>query len=415
MARRTKPLTATEVQNAKPIDGKSRKLFDGGGLFLLVDKSGSKGWRLKYRYGGREKLISLGVYPLVSLSEARERREVAKKQVEQGIDPSLKKKELKRQRAARHRDTFKALSEEWLSKQNLAASTLKMINSRLKNDINPKIGSVPVADITPHMVLADVLRPMEDRGAVVLAKRVKSIIGQTLRYGVACGIVERDVTADLRGALKQVVEKHRAALTDPKKVGELLRAIDGFEGTAIVKAALLLHPLTAVRPGELRGAEWSEFDLEAGMWIIPAERMKMKVDHVVPLSQQTVVVLRSIYPLSGDGRLVFPSIRTRFKPISNVTMNAAFRRLGFTSEEISPHGWRATFRTLADEVLRERIELIEMQLSHRVRDVHGRAYNRTAFLEERKELMQRWANYLDLLKEGKDRKIIPLKKEGEFD
>lgn len=409
MARKTVPLSDVEVKNAKA-EGKQKTLFDGGGLYLLVKPNGEKGWRFKFRLHGKERLMSFGTYPAVSLAKARDRRSWAKGLIADGIDPLQVRQKEQAEQKRQHENTFNALAEEWLSKQNLADSTVKMIRSRLEKDIYPKIGKTPISELTPKIILDSVLRPMEARGAVVLSRRVKSIVSQVFCYGIAEGVAERDITADLKGALKKVEEKHRAAITEPEKVGALLRAIDAFEGTAVVKAAMQLHPLTAVRPGELRGAEWSEFDFEQALWIIPKERMKMKVDHIVPLSQQAVEILQKLYPLTGDGKLVFPSIRTRLKPISNVTMNAALRRIGFTAEEVSPHGWRATFRTMADERLREPIVLIEMQLSHRVRDVHGKAYNRTAFLEERRELMQRWASYLDLLREGKSNKVVPFRK-----
>ncbi len=248
------------------------------------------------------------------------------------------------------------------------------------------------------MLLLGVLRPMEKRGAVELAHRTKSILSRVLRYGVACGYIERDFTADLRGAIPAYQLKHLAALTDPQQVGALLRALDGFDGSLVVKTALRLHPLVVTRPGELRHMEWSEVDLDTGIWDIPAGKMKMKNPHRVPLSRQAVALLTSIQDLTGSGTYVFPSIRSTAKPISDNTLNAALRRIGYSTEEMTSHGWRAVFRTLADEMLQERVDLIEAQLAHQVRDTLGRAYNRTQFRDERVALMQSWADYLDQLK-----------------
>ena len=407
MARHTKPLSDTEIRQAKAT-GKPRKLFDGGGLFLLVDTNGKKGWRLKYRFAGKEKLLSLGAYPTVSLSEARKRREEARELLDKGMDPSLARKVARREIEERQATTFKRLAEEWQVHQQatLSEKTKEMAWRRLELDVFQALGGIPVADITPRMILEGVLRPMERRGVVELAHRVKSIISRVLRFGVACGYLERDLTADLRGALKPFERKHLAALTDPKQVGGLLRAIDGFDGSPMVKAALSLHPLVVTRPGELRHMEWSELNLEEGTWSIPAGKMKMKNPHLVPLSAQAVVILQELQPLTGSSRFVFPSIRSTARPISNNTLNAALRRIGYSTQEMTSHGWRAVFRTLADEVLQERVDFIEQQLAHTVKDALGRAYNRTQFLVERRAMMQRWADYLDGLKAG--RKVIPI-------
>jgi integrase len=281
-----------------------------------------------------------------------------------------------------------------------------MIMRRLKRDAFPVIGDTPLSELSSRLILEKVLRPIEDRGAIDLAHRIRGAISQILRYGVACGMCDRDLTADLRGALKPIPRKHHAALdaggtTDPAKVGALLRAIDGFDGSFTVKCALRLHPLVATRPGELRHAEWTEIDFDQALWSIPAGRMKMKNPHIVPLSPQALAILRELHHLTGQGTYLFPSIRSIAKPISDNTMNAGLRRLGYSKEEIVSHGWRAIFRTLADEVLQERIDIIEAQLAHQVSDALGRAYNRTSFLKERRELMNRWGAYLDSLKSAK--------------
>ncbi len=407
MARKTFPLTDTEIRQAKAND-KPVKLFDGEGLYLLVSPNGSKGWRLKYRFNGKEKLISFGTYPNVSLAEARAKKIQAREDLANGKNPSLLRKAKRQEKEERQENTFKRLAEEWHGKQStLAAKTRDMTKRRLELDVYPSIGGIPVSDLTPKMILEGVLRPMEKRGVIELAHRTKSIVSRVLRYGVACGYVERDVTADLRGALAPYERKHLAALTDPKKVGGLLRAIDEFEGAFVVQLALRLHPLVATRPGELRHMEWSEINFEERTWCIPSGKMKMKNPHIVPLSQQAVAILQQLQPLTGYGQYVFPSVRSTARPISNNTLNAALRRIGYSSEEMTSHGWRAVFRTLADEILQERVEHIEQQLAHQVADTLGRAYNRTQFLAERHAMMQRWADYLEGLKSGA--KVIPLR------
>jgi len=410
-------LTDVKVRNAKAGD-KQVKLYDVDGLFLLVaptsKKTAGKRWRFKYRFGGKEKLLAFGTYPEISLADARKLRDEARKLVANGIDPSQAKKDRREEQAANHANTFKRLSLEWHERQanSLAEKTKKMLIGRLKRDIYPVIGDTPVSELTPKLILENVLRPIEGRGAVELAHRVRGLISQILRYGVACGACERDFTVDLRGALMPVQRKHHAALdaggtTDPGKVAELLRAIDTYDGFVVVKYALQLHPLVATRPGELRHAEWSEIDLDAATWSIPPGKMKMKNPHIVPLAPQALDILKELQALTGGGKYLFPSIRSTARPISDNTLNAALRRLGYTREEIVSHGWRAIFRTLADEVLQERIDIIEAQLAHQVADTLGRAYNRTSFLKERRALMNKWANYLERLKA--DAKIIPLR------
>lgn len=406
MPRRAKGLTATDVRNAKA-DHKPVKKFDGQGLFLLVNPNGKKSWRFKYRLAGKEKLLSLGSYPGVSLADARQERDRAREYVSKGVDPSLVRKAEKRERVERHENTFRRLAEEWFEQQcTLSPKTKAMTQRRLERDVFPAIGNTPISDLTPKMILEGVLRPMERRGALELAHRVRSIISRVLRYGVACGDLERDISADLRGALKSIERKHMPAPTDPKDVAAILRAIDGYEGTATVKAALQLHPLVATRPGELRHMEWAEVNIEDGFWNIPAGKMKMKSPHVVPLSHQALEILQRLYPLTGSGRYVFPSARSTARPLSDNAANAALRRLGIDKDVLVSHGWRAVFRTLADEVLQERVDVIEQQLAHQVADSLGRAYNRTVFLEERRAMMQRWADYLDGLKAGA--KVLPL-------
>lgn len=409
MARRTVPLTDIQVRNAKPVDGKAAKLFDGGGLYLLVSASGSKGWRLKYRFNNKERLMSLGIYPEISLSEARDKRSEAKKLIANGVCPTDERVRLKEQTVTVWENTFKKIALEWHNNQTDLAETTKQLHiRRLERDIFPHIGAVPISNITPKQILDKVLRPMEARGVGEMTARVKSIISQVFRYSVACGYVERDATTDLTGALKKVERGHRAAITDPAGLAPLLRAIDDYDGYFVVKCALQLAPLLFVRPGELRAMKWANIDLEVAEWRYYIT--KTKTEHLVPLAQQAIAILQSLHPLTGSGELVFPSVRSTARPISDNTLNAALRRMGFTKDEVSVHGFRATARTILEEVLQERVEYIEHQLAHAVKDPLGRAYNRTKHLAQRKRMMQIWADYLEGLKDYTD-KIIPIRAE----
>jgi integrase len=402
------PLTDIAVRSAKPTD-KPQKLADGGGLFLLVTPTGGKWWRLKYRFEGKEKLLSLGTYPDTSLKDAREKRDHARKQLASGIDPSENRKAAKAARADQSANSFEVIAREWYAKQasNWVPSHGEKIIRRLERDIFPWIGNRPIAGITAPELLS-VLRRIEDRGAVETAHRAHQNCGQIFRYAIATGRAERDPAPDLKGALPPVKQAHYAAITDPKAIGDLLRAIDSYQGTLITKCALRLAPLVFVRPGELRKAEWSEFDLEAGEWNIPAERMKMREPHLVPLSTQAIAILAEIRALTGTGRYVFPSARTRTRPMSDNAILAALRRMGFAKDEMSGHGFRAMARTILDEILQVRPDFIEHQLAHAVRDPNGRAYNRTAHYAERKKMMQHWADYLDGLRAGAA--VVPFKK-----
>ena len=392
------PLTDVAIRRAQP-SKKSRKMFDGRGLYLEVAPRGGKWWRLKYRFEGKDKRISLGVYPDVSLKEARQRCEDSRRLLAGGVDPSAHRQALKVAKAQRDSNTFEAVAREWFTKQapSWAPSHSSLIMSRLQRNIFPWLGGKPIADIkTSHLL--EVVRRIEQRGALETAHRVLQNCGQVFRYAVATGRAERDLSADLRGALSPVKKKHFAALTDPKKVGPLLRVLDGYEGSLIVRCALRLAPLVFVRPGELRRAEWSDIDLDAAEWRFIVT--KTETSHLVPLSRQAVEVLSELYPLTGHGRFVFPSGRTPRgdRPMSENAVLAALRRLGIGKEEMSGHGFRAMARTLLDEVLGFRPDYIEHQLAHVVRDPLGRAYNRTAHLPERRRMMQVWADYLDLLK-----------------
>ncbi|MFA7269474.1 MAG: integrase arm-type DNA-binding domain-containing protein [Sterolibacterium sp.] len=400
------PLTDTAIKNAKPGD-KAARLFDGGGLYLEVAPAGGKWWRLKFRYGGKEKRLSLGVYPDVSLKDARQRRDDARKLLADGIDPSEHRKAVKATKTERAANSFEVIAREWFARKSpgWATSNAEKIIKRLENDAFPWMGGRPIAEITPPELLK-VLRRIEERGAVESAHRMRNYCGQIFRYAIATGRAERDASADLRGALPPPVKEHRAAITDPKAAAELLRAMDSYQGSFVTKCALRLAPLVFVRPGELRKAEWTEIDLDAAEWNIPAIRMKMREPHLVPLSTQAVEILRELHALTGAGRYVFPGARTNGRPMSDNAVLAALRRMGFAKDEMSGHGFRAMARTILDEVLGVRPDFIEHQLAHAVRDPNGRAYNRTAHLAERRKMMQQWADYLDKLKAGAD--VIPL-------
>lgn len=400
-------LSDTAIKNAKP-STKPIKLSDEKGLFLLVTPAGGKWWRLKFRFGGKEKLLSLGTYPDISLKDARQRRDDARKLLANDIDPSEHRKAVKSAKTERAANSFEVVAREWFGKksQGWAASNADKVMGRLENDAFPWLGARPIAEITPPEVLK-VLRRIEERGAIESAHRVRNYCGQIFRYAIVTGRAERDPSSDLRGALPTPTKIHRAAITDPKAIGGLLRSIDSYKGLFVTKCALQLAPLTFVRPGELRKAEWAEFDLDKAEWNIPAERMKMREAHLVPLSAQAVEILRELYALTGDKEYVFPGARTNGRPMSDNAVLSALRRMGFGKDEMSGHGFRAMARTILDEVLQVRVDYIEHQLAHAVKDPNGRAYNRTAHLIERKKMMQQWADYLDKLKVGAE--VIPLR------
>jgi integrase len=400
------PLTDTAIKKAKPGD-KTARLFDGGGMYLEISPSGGKWWWLKYRYGGKEKRLSLGVYPDVSLKDARQRRDDARKLLADSIDPGENRKAVKATKTERAANSFEVIAREWFARKSpgWAPSNADKIIKRLGNDAFPWLGDRPITEITPPELLK-VLRRMEERGAVESAHRMRNYCSQIFRYAIATGRAERDASADLRGALPPPVKEHRAAITDPKAAAELLRAMDSYQGSFVTKCALRLAPLVFVRPGELRKAEWAEINLDKAEWNIPSDRMKMREPHLVPLSTQAVEILRELHALTGGRRYVFPGARTNGRPMSDNAILAALRRMGFAKDEMSGHGFRAMARTILDEVLGVRPDFIEHQLAHAVRDPNGRAYNRTAHLAERRKMMQQWADYLDKLKTGAD--VIPL-------
>ena len=390
------PLTDTAIRAAKPAD-KPQKLFDGNGLFLFIAPSGAKSWRLKYRFQGREKLLTLGTYPQLSLKEARESSAGARKKLSGGIDPSAEKKV----KALSAQITFEAVTREWHENQKptWTEAYAKDVLERVDRNVFRYLGNRPIGEITPPELLA-VLRKIEGRGAVEQAHRVRSICSLVFRYAIATGKAERDTAADLRGALKTRLIIPRAAITDPNEIGGLLRAIDAFPGTFVVKSGLQLLALTFLRPSEVRLGEWAEIDLEEKLWRIPAKRMKMRLDHLVPLSSQACAILESLRQLTGDGRLMFPGLRSVERAISDATFIAALRRMGFAKDEMCAHG----FRSMASTLLNEQgysADVIEKQLAHNPRDKVRGVYNRAEYLPERRKMMQEWADYLNELKSKK--------------
>lgn len=393
-------LTDIALRKAKPAD-KIQRLFDGGGLYLEITPAGGRYWRQKYRFDGKEKRLAHGVYPDVSLAEAREKLAAARKLIAAGVDPGEHKKAVRAAGEERRANSFEVVAREWFAKQRPAwvDSHADKILLRLENDVFPWLGGRPIADITARDLLLTLNR-IVDRGAVETAHRTLQNCGQVFRYAIVTGRAERNPAPDLRGALPPVKKVHRAAIMEPKEIGGLLRAIDAYNGSLVTRSAMQLAPLVFVRPGELRQAEWSEIDLEAAEWTIPAEKMKMRQSHLVPLSRQAIAILREIQPLTGRGQYVFPGGRSPRRPMSNNAVLAALRRMGFAKDEMSGHGFRAMARTILDEVLHFRPDFIEHQLAHAVKDPNGRAYNRTAHLAERRKMMQAWADYLDSLKAG---------------
>ena len=390
------PLTNTEIRNADS-GAKALRLFDERGLYLEISPAGGKWWRFKYRFRGKEKRLSLGVYPDVSLKEARDRRDESRKLLTNGIDPSENRKAQKAARVDLASSSFEVVTREWFGKYSpgWATSHADRVIRLFERDVFPWLGSRPISEITASELLA-VMRRIESRGALETAHRARTNCGQVLRYAVATGRCERDLSGDLRGALPPAKGGHFAASTEPSKLAEILRAMDGYEGVLTVRSALRLAPLLFVRPGELRNAEWKDVDLDAAEWRYTVT--KTKTPHIVPLCRQAVEILRDLHPLTGNARYVFPGARTNSRPMSDNAVLAAMRRMGIPKEEMTGHGFRAAARTILDEVLGFRPDFIEHQLAHAVRDPNGRAYNRTAHLAERRKMMQQWADYLDQLK-----------------
>ena len=388
-------LADVSVKNAKPKE-KPYKLADGGGMYLLVTPKGQKWWRLDYRLHGKRKTLSLGVYPDVKLKKARKRREGAREQIGEGLDPSDIRKEEKVTREGA--DTFKVVAEEWRKKYSpkWTPTYSEDIDARLSKYVYPWLGNNAVDTITASELLR-VLRRVEEKGALETAHKLRRHCGQIFRYAIVTGRADRDPSQDLKGALSPVNVRHFASITEPKKIGELLRAIYRYKGQMVTRSALRFAPLVFVRPGELRRAEWTEIDLEAERWRIPAEKMKMDRPHVVSLSTQALEVLKELQPLTGDGRYVFPGVRTRHKPMSENTLNNAIGNMGYSGDEMVAHGFRSMASTRLNEMGWNR-DAIERQLAHVEGNAVRAAYNYAEHLEERQRMMQAWADYLDGLR-----------------
>ena len=407
MPKRIAPLTDTRVKTIKPAE-KPQKLFDGGGLFLLVTPTGGKLWRMKYRFGGIEKLLTIGAYPQISLAEARQKRDQATTMLANGVDPGNTKKA---QKAActEETETFEVIAREWHTKfsPSWADSHSNKIIRRLELYVFPWLGNKPIKAITSQEILA-VLQRIEAKGTLETAHRTQQNCGQVFRYAVVTGRAERDPSGDLRRAIPPASGKHMATITDPKEIAGLLRSIDDYRGSIVTRCALKLAPLVFVRPGELRQAEWSEINFETAEWRIPADKMKASVLHIVPLSRQALAVLQEIHPLTGQGRYVFPSPRTDTRPMSSNAVLSALRRMGYTKDEMSGHGFRSMASTLLNEQGWNR-DAIERQLAHAERNSVRAAYNYAEFMPERRKMMQAWADYLDHLVTKEENKIVPIR------
>jgi integrase len=396
-------LTDIKIRKEAPRN-KAFRMYDSRGLYLEVSPAGGKWWRWKYRFGGKEKRLSLGTYPDVSLKEARDRRETARKMLSGGIDPAENRKAIKLSRAEGEGNSFEVVAREWFAKFSTgwATSHSDRMMRRLERDVFPWIGARPIAEVTAPELLA-VARRIEGR-TVETAHRALRSCGQVFRYGVATGRCQRDPSADLKGALPPAEKRHFSATIEPVRLGQILRAMDTYPGGMVVQSALRLMPLIFVRPGELRHAEWKDIDLKAAEWrykVSKTDRYQVgeaDFDHIVPLSRQAVEILRELQPLTGQGRYVFPGARSNKRPMSDAAVLVALRAMEISAAEMHAHGFRAVARTILDEVLGFRPDYIEHQLAHAVKDPNGRAYNRTSFLPERRTMMQRWADHLDTLK-----------------
>lgn len=390
------PLTDIKIRNAKPRE-KPYKLADEKGLFLLINCNNSKYWRLKYRFSGKEKLLAIGVYPETSLADARSKRDQARRLLADNIDPGTIKQSLKYTAKLISENSFEAVAREWYAKFSTrwTSDYQERVIQYFEKDIFPWLGNRPISEITaPELLIT--LRRIESRGAVETAHRTHQKCGEVFRYAIATGRAERDPSNDLRGALPPVEKRHHASMTDPKAIGGLMRAINTYEGYFVTKCALQLAPLFFVRPGELRHAEWYEFNFENSEWRIPPTKMKMRATHIVPLSTQSISILKELHGLTGNGKYLFPSARTNHRPMSENTINGALRRLGYTKDEMTGHGFRSMACTRLNEQGWNR-DAIERQLAHAERNSVRAAYNYAEHLPERRKMMQHWADYLDEL------------------
>ena len=393
------PITDREIKAAKPT-GKTYKITDGRGLYCEITPKGTKFFRFEYRFAGRRPRISIGQYPDVSLKEARALADELRAKVKGGIDPIVERRLLKQGLVRNNENTLEAVAWEWYvtKESKCTPSHVRTIKGRLNGYILPELGRYPIADISVPMTLA-VLRKIEGKGVLETANRVRGLMSEIFDYAKAVGLTEKNPAADLRGVLMTPKKRHMAALTKPKDVGRLMLAIEGYRGQILGETALQLSPYVFLRPGELRHLEWIEVNFDLRRIELPGAKMKMGLDHIVPLSDQAVALLTRIQVVTGNGRYVFPSQRSRQRPISDNAVRTALRTIGYSNDQMTPHGFRAMARTLLDEQLKYRPDWIEHQLAHTVKDPNGRAYNRTVFLEERREMMQTYADYLDDLRE----------------
>lgn len=401
------PLTDTFVRQIKYSGaGAGDKHSDGGGLYLLV-KAAGKYWRLNYRYLGKQKTLALGVYPAVSLSAARKSRDAAREQLAVGIDPSAAKQDAAKEAQRAAGALFESIARDWIktTASQRGSETQRRLVNWFERDVIPYLGNRPINSIRPSDIL-ETMKRIQARGSLDSMHRVLGYIGKVFRMAMVAELVDRDPTIGIADALERPVERHFAAITEPAKVGALLRDIHAYEGQPVTRAALKFMPLVFQRPHMIRGAEWVDIDLDTAEWRIPAGKMKMENDHIVPLARQAVEILRSLEPITGKGRYVFASLIPG-RSMSENTINVALRNMGYDGNTMVGHGFRAMARTIMDEVLGERVDLIEHQLAHTVKDVNGRAYNRTAHLPARREMMQRWADYLDQLRIGAN--VVPLR------
>jgi integrase len=398
---------AIRAAKAKP---KQYKLHDEGGLFLLVRSSGGKLWQLKYRHLGKEQLLSVGIYPDVGLKEARKRRDAAREMIASGLNPAFEKKRAAVAASVGAANTFKAVADEYIAKRKQeGVKEVTADKARwLLGQLEPALGGRPIAEIEPYELLA-VLKKVELSGRHETAKRLLAFSGRIFRFGVATTRARRNIAADLQGALVSPTVKHHAAILEPKAVGGLLRAIDGFDGHPLTRWALQLAPHLFVRPGELRQAVWAEIDLDGAVWRIPGARMKMNREHVVPLSKQAIAIFKEIQQLTGDSGYVFPGVRTSRRPMSENTLNAALRRLGYTNDEMTSHGFRSTASTLLNESGKWSVDAIERALAHGDADSVRAAYHRGAHWDERVRMAQWWSDYLDILRKGGS--VVPFRRE----
>lgn len=404
------PLTDVAIRNAKPRE-KPYKVGDTLGLFLLVQPSGGKLWRVKYRIDGKEKKLAIGIYPQVGLAEARRRRDAARELVAAGKDPGREKQREKVRSRIQAETTFDAIAAEFCQKRRRDGQKAWAVSTATRSEyllslLKGSIGKLPITDIEPADVLIAV-RKIERKGQLESARRTLQLAGAVFRYAVATARLSSDPTRDLRGALTAPTVTHYGAIIDPARVGELLRAIDGYEGQPITKLAMQLAPHVFVRPGELRHAEWSEFDFDGALWTIPASKTKMRKDHLVPLSRQSIAILEDLRTLTGPDGYVFPSIRSRKRPMSDNTINAGLRRLGYSTDEMTAHGFRAMASTLLNESGKWHPDAIERALAHGDSDRIRAAYHRGAHWKERVAMAQWWSDHLDQLRKGAD--VVPIK------